>query len=680
MKGLGKALATWMAALGLAVALGIVVATPAPAVAAPAGPDSTDYTLYDLDRLVDMDVVYGAASYDQKLTDAPAAVTVITADDIQAHGYETLAEVLDSVRGFHLTDDRSYDYIAVRGFGRPGDYNTRVLILLDGHPANDIVYGTAAAGGELPLDLALVRRLEVIRGPGSALYGAGAFFAVINIVTWDGDELAGAEAAAQVGSRRARGARAAWGGTVGAGSSLLVGVRAAADDGEDLYWAEFDDPATNNGIFADGDREQVGHLFAKLRRGGLQATAAWARRAKRIPTAEWDMIFGDTGAALADERLALDLSAEGNLAASVAIRGRLGYDHYASVGDYPFDAAEDGDPQRRLLQHDEARARWWNGEVELAGRAGSHRLVAGADFSRSLRARQSSRIVEPAEELLDLSHGVHGAGLYVQDEWSASSRTAVFLGLRYDHFSSFGDHLTPRCGLVAHLDDLSSAKLLYGEAFRAPNIYEMFYADGISQKDNPHLEPERIRTWELVLERKLPADLRLGASLFDNRIHELVDQAVDPADGLIVFRNAGDARTWGAELELDARLLRGLRGRLSFSAQRAENRDTGEPLTNAPARLLKLDLTTPRVGARLAAALEIRHLSRRRTLANAWAPASAVADLDLTWWTPLAGLEADLGVDNLLDQRYGDPGAGHQVQDVLAREGRRFRVQLRWRP
>jgi iron complex outermembrane receptor protein len=669
-----KILATWL----LALAAGAAAATTARANANEA--DSTDYTVFDLGQLMDMDIVYGAASYDQKLTDAPAAVTVITADEIRAHGYRTLADVLASVRGFHLTYDRSYDYIGVRGFGRPGDYNTRVLILLDGHPANDIIYGTAAAGGELPVDLALVRRLEVIRGPGSALYGAGAFFAVINIVTWNGDELAGAEAVLEGGSFRTRGARASWGGKVGAGASLLLAAGAAATDGDDLYWAEFDDPTTNDGVFADGDREQVGHLFGKYRRGALQATVAWSRRDKRIPTAEWGMIFGDTGAAVSDERLALNLSTAGSLSTDVTWRARLGYDDYLCRGDYPFDDAGEAEPELRLLQHDEAHGHWWGGEVELSGRIGAHRLVTGGDFSRSPRAQQTSRIVEPAEVLLDMSHRVDHAGVYLQDEWKVLSRASLFLGLRYDSYSSFGDHLTPRCGLVARLAGRTSAKLLYGEAFRAPNAYELFYTDGISQKDNPGLEPERIRTWELVLERELAAELRVGVSLFDNAVSGLIDQTEDPDDGLVVFRNAGDARTWGAELDVDARLLRGLRGRLSLSLQRAENRADGHLLTNAPARLVKLNLTTPRQRVKLAGALEVQHVSRRRTLADAWAPAYAVANLDLTWWTPVAGLEADLAVDNLLDQRYGDPGASHQIQDVLAREGRLFLARLRWRP
>ena len=97
-----------------------------------------------LDLLVDMSLeelmnvtVYGASRFEQKVTEAPASISIITADEIKKYGYRTLADILRSVRGFYVTNDRNYNYLGVRGFGRPGDYNTRVLTLLDGHRINE---------------------------------------------------------------------------------------------------------------------------------------------------------------------------------------------------------------------------------------------------------------------------------------------------------------------------------------------------------------------------------------------------------------------------------------------------------------------------------------------------------------------------------------------------------------
>src|SRR5580704_83049 len=137
--------------------------------------------------------VYSASKHMQNASDAPSSVTVITADEIQKYGYRTLADILESVRGFYITYDRDYSFVGVRGFGRLGDSNNRILVLIDGHRINDNVFGEPYLGTEFLVDVDLLDHVEVIRGPSSSLYGADAFFAVINVITRKGSELKGAE-------------------------------------------------------------------------------------------------------------------------------------------------------------------------------------------------------------------------------------------------------------------------------------------------------------------------------------------------------------------------------------------------------------------------------------------------------------------------------------------------------
>src|SRR4030042_6440423 len=146
-------------------------------------PTSPDLTQLGIEELMEIEVatVYGASKYEQKVTEAPSSVTVITADEIKKYGYRTLADILRSVRGFYVTNDRNYSYVGCRGFARPGDYNSRVLVLVDGHRINDNVYDSVLVGLEFILDVDLIDRVEIIRGTSSSLYGTAAFFAVINI-------------------------------------------------------------------------------------------------------------------------------------------------------------------------------------------------------------------------------------------------------------------------------------------------------------------------------------------------------------------------------------------------------------------------------------------------------------------------------------------------------------------
>jgi iron complex outermembrane receptor protein len=148
-------------------------------------PDLSEASLEQLGSIP----VYGASMHLQPSGDAPSSVTVITAAEIQEHGYRTLADILRTVRSFYVTYDRNYSSIGVRGFARPGDYNTRILLLVDGHRMNDDVYDEAMIGTEFPIDIEMIKRIEIIRGPASSLYGSNALFAVINVITRHGQDV-----------------------------------------------------------------------------------------------------------------------------------------------------------------------------------------------------------------------------------------------------------------------------------------------------------------------------------------------------------------------------------------------------------------------------------------------------------------------------------------------------------
>lgn len=123
-----------------------------------------------LEQLLDARVerVYGASKYEQKVTQAPSSVSIVTAEEIEKFGHRTLADVLKSVRGLYVSDDRNYSYPGTRGFLRPGDYNTRILMLINGHRMNDNIHDAADIGRDT-IDVDLIERVAVIRGPSSSI-------------------------------------------------------------------------------------------------------------------------------------------------------------------------------------------------------------------------------------------------------------------------------------------------------------------------------------------------------------------------------------------------------------------------------------------------------------------------------------------------------------------------------
>src|SRR5437867_5779218 len=168
----------------------------------------------------DLPSVFGASKYEQKPSEAPASVSIVTNEEIRKFGYRTLSEILRSVRGFLTTNDRNYSYIGTRGFDRPGDYDTRVLLLLDGHRVNDNVYDQASIGTESLVDVEAIDRVEIIRGPSSSLYGTDAFFAVVNVITRSGGDLNGRELTAAGGSYSTGEGRAAYGASLDNGAEI----------------------------------------------------------------------------------------------------------------------------------------------------------------------------------------------------------------------------------------------------------------------------------------------------------------------------------------------------------------------------------------------------------------------------------------------------------------------------
>ena len=212
--------------------------------------------------------------YMQKVTEAPSSVTIITADEIRGFGHRTLADVLRTVRGFYVTYDRNYSYLGVRGFSRPGDYNARVLLQVDGHRLNDNVFGSALIGTEFPLDVDLIERIEIIRGPSSALYGTSAFFAVINVITKHAaalDERDSRHRQRSGASTRYEG-RATYSRRFAAGPELLVSATGFHSDGQQALFL--------SGVRRSGDQQR--HRRARRQRSVHETVRA---RVSRQPDA-----------------------------------------------------------------------------------------------------------------------------------------------------------------------------------------------------------------------------------------------------------------------------------------------------------------------------------------------------------------------------------------------------------
>jgi iron complex outermembrane receptor protein len=667
---------SWIRALlGAMMALLLFWGDVGQASAAP--PDKKPLADLSLEELMDIPV-YGVSKYPQKLSEAPASVTVVTREDIKRYGYRTLADILRSVPGFFITNDRNYEYLGIRGFNRPGDYNSRFLLLVDGHRLNDPIYQEAFIGNDFPVDVDLIERVEVIRGPSFALYGSGAFFAVINVITRRGAEMRGAEVSGAGGSFLSHKARLSYGNRWPNGPEVLVSGSYFNSPGpSSLFFPAFDRPATNNGVASKCDYEMAYNFFSKISYQDFTLTGVYGNRSKGIPTGSFGTAFNDSRNKTVDGLGFLELKYERTLPSDWGVLARLGYNLNTFDGYNRY--LTEGRPGFHVLNRDIARSQWLDGEVQVTKRlCDRHMIIAGAEFQQYLNMNQQNYDTSPYRPYLDDRRQGDFWALYTQGEFVLRPDLHFYAGMRYDRYSSCGGTFNPRLALVYQPFSATTFKLLYNEGFRAPNGLELYYQDGgLSAKANPRLRPEKIRAFELIWEQKVAKNLLFKTSGFYYRINDLISQVTDPGDGLSVYRNLMNADAKGLEIELGGR-WRFLDGRLSYSFQDARNLATGQILSNCPQHLGKLNLTAPLFRDKLFAGLEVLFTSSRQTLAGSSVNAYGVTNLTLLSRNLWKGVELSASVYNLFNQRYFDPGSLDHLSSGLKQirqDGTTFRLK-----
>ena len=637
-----------------------------------------DTSIEDLMK-VEMDTVYGASKHQQTVAEAPASVTVITSEEIQKYGYQTLADILRSVRGFYITYDRNYSYLGFRGYSRPGDYNSRVQVMVDGHLINDNIYGSALLGTEFPIDVDLIDRVEVIRGPNSSIYVASSFFGIINIITKRGWDSSGLAVSGELASFGAYQGRISYGKRFNNTLEMLLSGSLLSSQGPGrLFFQEFDDPATNHGIAQNADDDQLQQLFATVSYGRFTLHGVYGSREKGIPTASFGTIFNDSGTRTTDSSGYLDLQYERELSSGWHFASRAHFDMYDYEGTYVYDYSGSAGSSRVLLQ-DLADGDSWGGEVTLSKQvAESHRLTVGSEYRNNFRQDQLVYDAQPFYSYLDDRRNSQIGGLYAQDEIRLGSKLVLNLGLRYDHYSTFGATTNPRAALIYNPRPRTTLKLLYGQAFRPPNVYELYYhAPG--NESNPALQPETAKTTELVWEQYFPNRVRLTITGFYYPIRGLINAQSDVATDSIRYANLDQVDIRGVDLALRKRLPLELEGGISYSFQDSRNRNTANPLTNSPRHLGQVNLSVPLLRRKLFASLDLQYVSRRRTFAGADTAAYVVPNITLYSRNWIQRWEISGSVYNLFNQKYSDPGGQEHLQDRIVQDGRRFRVKVGYR-
>ena len=635
---------------------------------------NTDITQMSLEQLLDVTII-GASKYAQKQDEVAAAVSVITRDEIKAFGWRTIDEALASLPGVHTTYDRQYNYIGTRGFGLPGDFNTRLLLTVNGNRVNDVVYDAALSGRAFPVDVDLIERIEFIPGPGGAVYGQNALFGVVNVVTRNGEGVNGTElAVAYQDLHAAREGRVTWGRTLDNGLDVVLSASAMKARGEDYfldYPGATGDPyfyAVDSGLARGMDGERDKEFFLHLARGPWSFDFSYGDHRKDDPTAQYFSEPLVSGQYQSDRHLLTQLQYQDSFAGDTlqfTARLFLGRERYAGLFSY-------GDPYLG-----EGSSDWRGLEVRLLSTAwNDHKLLVGLEAQDSSRRDQRNVNQLDPTDVVDIPGSGWRVGVYAQDEWTLTDTLATTLGLRLDRNDVTGNKISPRAALIWKATGATTVKAMYGRAHRAPNAFEHDYDDGLTQIANPALDGETVDTVELVMDHRVGQDLLLRASVYQWAMEGLVTLGIDPLSGtLSQYQSGEDVDARGIELSADKTWAWGgrLRGSLSYQDVAYAS---GVGLDNSPQLLGKLNFSGPLASTGVRFGYELQYSGERQSINGTDLDSYWLSNLHLSTDKLVKGLEVSLGLYNLFDTRYQHPGSDINWQNAIEQDGRSARLKV----
>ena len=622
--------------------------------------------------------VQGAALHPQTLRDAPASVTIITAEEIIKYGYRTLGEALASVRGFYLDNNRTYETVGVRGFAAPGDYASRILVMVNGHSMSDNIWGYMLFfGNDFPIDMNLIRQIEIIRGPSSALYGTNGMFATINIVTKTPDEAGPASLTTTFDSFGEKKGQIMAAASLGANAKALFSGSVYNNSGESpLYFPEFAVPQANNGYAVNMDGEKGYHLFSNLTWGNWSVIAAFSGHDKIQPISWGPTIFNDRGTKNIDIRDYVEVVYAQQFARGT-LRWRTYYDAHDNDGfyDYPLDADNPyGPPVNKV--HQTFDGRWVGSELTYrmgAGVLGT--ITAGAEAKWDLLTKLTDDNISPVQyQDLNIDPTDRNLAVFVQDERKLSHGWTLDLGAREDRSAYLHDFFSPRAALIYQPHSAWTYKFLYGRSFRNPSAFELYFDDGTSSMSNHALRPEEANTVEFDAERKIAKHLNLLTAAYGYSLHNYIEAGTS-SSGLIQYHNVSGIRAGGIEVELNGRPKPWLEFTASYAIQRSKDLGDSGVLENSPEHLGKLHFAVP-LGRKFEFSSGLQYTAAVVSLAQQRVSPVFLADFTLISRKLSPNFDFTLGVRNALNRSYSVPIALNPMVDTMPQPGRSIFFEL----
>ncbi|HJW87684.1 MAG TPA: TonB-dependent receptor [Candidatus Brocadiaceae bacterium] len=646
-----------------------------------------------------------ATRHETSVSKAPGIITVITGEEIKNSGYRTFAEILRTVPGFEILKMADFGDVvpAVRGI----ESANKVRLMIDGHFVNNPLRGSAFNGlDDFPVEN--IKKIEIIRGPGSALYGENAFLAVINIITKDASDIGGVRVASGYGSFNTYEENVIFGEKYGkVNVSGMLHYRQT--DGFDGILGR-DRQTTLDGIFGTSASNAPGNVQDGRQEFAMNLKVeyndlwfhGWYNNKNRDTfigpqyalsdesDIENNYVFGEIGyKKVFNERLTM--------------RPRIYYDQfdikihveaYEEGAKLPFDT--NGDGIYDLFETYPDGFVGIGSEMEKAVGTevpfdyelfDNNILTLGLEYRliNQGNVHYSSNLHPATFESLDAMQNFSDTypyleeatrriwSVYLQDTWDVTETLNITMGLRRDQYSDFGSAISPRTGLTWSFMKDASLKLLYGEAFRAPSFFEMYIANQPVLRGNEDLDPETIRTYEAGLSYRFNKYVTSSLNYFYNDVKDLIvlrPLAYNPT--ISRYENFADAHIQGVEMETKVDIAKGNYVFMNYTFQNPEdNHGNDLPFVaqhkgNVGVNAHYWKYMNTNISSFISGKRSREEGDERNDL-----PAYSLLNLSVIGKEFFKTMEVQGTVYNLLDKDYNDPGPV-SLSDDVPRPGRTY--------
>ncbi len=629
------------------------------------------------------ETIFSATKYIKRLREAPAIATVISAEQIRNMGARNLFDVLKIVPGIGISMNTGYGVVGIESRGTKSIYSEKILYMIDGHRVNELLAGGISFAFD-DMMVENIKRVEVIRGPGSALHGANAFVAAINVVTKESEDIDGFDIRA-------------GGGSFGTQHyNLLLGKEFS-----DLKIAASFDYMDTNGARLFVGQDFIGQrgrtqdwrdkydLGLKMSYGDFSFNGRYVNR-------DWGSFIGVANA-LNDEsiqefsQLFGEVSYKRSVGENCHLLVKAYYDefHHRQYWEIFPEGAITGYPSG-MFGIPELKNRTLGSEVQVDYFLGANNIITiGAlyeykkQYDTKHTANFNPHTGAPLGSIQNVTSWANWqkneyrkvTAFYFQDVWKFTKNLEGTFGVRYDKYSDFGKTVNPRAGLVWNFLKKGTLKILYGSAFKAPNFVELYHSSNPVEVGNPDLAPETIKTYEASAGYQFHENLWANVTYFHNNIKDAIGRSTT------TYENLGKVTVDGIEAELKVNFKNSNYAYANYTWQHPRDSDTGE-------RVPYVSTHKGNIGFNFGFAKYFNLNSNLLVVSSRPLPTTStradfagyeVLDVTLIAKNFYNNLELRASVYNLLDEEYADPDISGAYQGNLPREGISFICEARYK-